>query len=123
MTYATCRCRPMLFLVAMLVLGTADAYAEPITIATVPVGNAGNAPDPATGNLYGGVSYDYRIGTYEVTNAQYVAFLNAVAVSDPFALYDPRMASDGYGGFSVVGPTWRTLTQRSPAWRTSRSIS
>ena len=41
--------------------------AAAVTIDTVPVGNVGNANDPATGNLYGGVGYAYRIGTTEVT--------------------------------------------------------
>jgi hypothetical protein len=36
----------------------------------VPVGNAGNANDPKTGNLYGGVAYGYNIGKYEVTIGQ-----------------------------------------------------
>ena len=40
----------------------------------------------------GGVSYPYRIGKSEVTNAQYAEFLNACAAkSDPHALFDPRM--------------------------------
>ena len=64
-----------------------SASATTITIDTVPVGNPGNAPDPNTFNLYGSVSYDYRIGTTEVTNAQYAAFLNLKAASDPLALY------------------------------------
>ncbi len=53
-----------------------------VTIPTVPVGNAGNAKDPGTGNDYGAVSYEYRMGTTEVTNAQYAEFLNAKAASD-----------------------------------------
>jgi sulfatase modifying factor 1 len=67
-----------------LMLMAADALA--VTIPTVPVGNPGNASDPLTGSLYGSVSYDYRIGTTEVTNAQYAEFLNFKAASDPLAL-------------------------------------
>ncbi len=73
-----------------------------VTIPTVPIGNAGNAPDPSTGGLYGAVSYDYRIGTTEVTNAQYAALLNAKAASDPLALYNTNMSS-GYGGITRSG--------------------
>jgi hypothetical protein len=62
-----------------------------VTIPTVPIGNPGNAPDPITG--LGSVSYVYNIGTYEVTNAQYAAFLNAVAATDTHSLYKPNMAS------------------------------
>jgi formylglycine-generating enzyme required for sulfatase activity len=38
------------------------------------------------------VPYTYRIGKFDITNAQYSAFLNAVArSSDPYVLYDPCM--------------------------------
>ncbi len=69
----------------------------------MPVGNAGNATDPLTGNLYGSVSYDYRIATTEVTNAQYAEFLNFKAASDPLALYNPNMGSDVRGGITRSG--------------------
>jgi formylglycine-generating enzyme required for sulfatase activity len=55
----------------------------------VPVGNPGNAADTATNCVplepldCGSVPYDYAISRYEVTNAQYAEFLNAVAASDP----------------------------------------
>ena len=70
------------------------------TIPTVPVGNLGNAND-STG--FGGVSYDYRIGTTEVTNAQYVDFLNAKAASDPLRLYNALMGSNIRGGITQSG--------------------
>jgi formylglycine-generating enzyme required for sulfatase activity len=78
----------------VLLLGTALLSSRPawaVTIPTVPVGNAGNAGDTevmddgTTG--YGSVTYNYRIGTTEVTNAQYAEFLNAKASSDPLGLY------------------------------------
>jgi formylglycine-generating enzyme required for sulfatase activity len=40
----------------------------------------------------------YRISATEVTNQQYVAFLNAVAASDPNELFNTNMASDLRGG-------------------------
>ena len=49
-----------------------------VNIEWVDVGHAGNAADPATGSLYGAVAYAYKIGKYEVTNAKYTEFLNAV---------------------------------------------
>ena len=70
------------------------AAGQAITIDTVPIGNPGNANDPATGNLYGGVAYNYRIGKYDVTVGQYTAFLNAVAATDTYGLYNPSMATD-----------------------------
>jgi formylglycine-generating enzyme required for sulfatase activity len=56
----------------------------------VPVGNAGNLADPSTG--YGAVGYAYNFGQYDVTAAQYTAFLNAVAKTDPYGLYNSNMA-------------------------------
>jgi formylglycine-generating enzyme required for sulfatase activity len=80
------------------------APALAVTIPTVPVGNPGNAPDPLTGNLYGSVSYDYRIGTTEVTVGQYTDFLNAVADTDTYALYNTSMATDlGIAGIARTG--------------------
>jgi sulfatase modifying factor 1 len=62
-----------------------------ITIETVPVGNAGNTADPTTG--YGAVGYDYGIGKYEVTLNQYNEFLNAVAKTDTYGLYNTQMGA------------------------------
>ena len=70
------------------------ATAHAITIETVPIGNPGNANDPSTGNLYGGVDYNYRIGKYDVTVGQYTAFLNAVAATDTYCHYNEWMATD-----------------------------
>mgnify|MGYP001125509654 CR=1 FL=1 len=88
------------FFFAAAVLAATSAYA--ITIDTVPVGNPGNAGEQSRlqygdTTYYGGVAYDYNIGTYEVTNGQYVEFLNAVAASDPYGLYDTEMWSNAYG--------------------------
>jgi len=82
-----------------LAISTASAS---ITIPTVAIGNPGNAPDPLTGGLYGSVAYTYNIGQTEVTNAQYAAFLNARAASDPFALYNTNMAGM-FGGITRSG--------------------
>jgi formylglycine-generating enzyme required for sulfatase activity len=76
---------------------------QAVTIPTVPVGNAGNASDPLTGNLYGGVNYDYQIGLTEVTNSQFVAFLNAKAQSDPLGLYNANMGFNDRGGITRSG--------------------
>lgn len=58
--------------------------------ALVSVGNAGNAAD-VTG--YGKVADAYSIGKYEVTISQYSRFLNAVAKTDAYGLFDPNMTS------------------------------
>ncbi len=71
----------------------ADVFTMPAgqtSLGFVAVGDPGNPPDR---NL-GGVAYTYRIGTFEVTAAQYTEFLNAVAKTDPFGLYSsPWMTS------------------------------
>ena len=64
-----------------------------VTIDWVSVGNAGNAADPSTG--FGAVAYEYKIGKYEVTNAQYAEFLNAKAATDSYGLYNASMSSYG----------------------------
>jgi sulfatase modifying factor 1 len=71
----------------------------------LPVGNPGNSNDPATGNLYGGAGYAYRIDKYDVTNAQYAEFLNT---KDPtgantLGLWNSYMADATYGGISFHG--------------------
>ncbi len=91
-------------LVALLLMVTSTA--EAITIATVPVGNPGNANDPSTGSLFGGVAYNYNIGEYDVTVGQYTAFLNAVAATDTYGLYNSGMATDGnVAGIQQNGPS------------------
>jgi formylglycine-generating enzyme required for sulfatase activity len=67
---------------------------QAITIDTVLIGKPGNANDPVTGGLYGGVPYSYRIGKNDVTVGQYTAFLNAVAATDTYGLYNAIMATN-----------------------------
>jgi formylglycine-generating enzyme required for sulfatase activity len=40
------------------------------------------------------VAYEYQIGKYHVTIGQYTAFLNAVAVTDTYSLYNANMATN-----------------------------
>jgi formylglycine-generating enzyme required for sulfatase activity len=75
----------------------------------VEVGNPGNLDDTANngsapGDHSGAVPYVYSIGKYEVTNAEYVEFLNAV---DPeglnaFGLYNTSMSSSSQGGITLT---------------------
>ncbi len=81
------------FLVCALVL-SAPVAAWATTTPTVPVGNG----DDSTG--FGGVSYAYRIGTTEVTNAQYADFLNAKAKSNTLGLDNTNMGSNERGGIT-----------------------
>ncbi|MDR1284297.1 MAG: SUMF1/EgtB/PvdO family nonheme iron enzyme [Opitutaceae bacterium] len=74
----------------------------------VKVGDTDNAADSTTGNLYGAVAYEYQIGKYEVTNAQYAAFLNAVdsTGANTLALYNTSMSSSAYGGITWSGSAY-----------------
>ena len=94
--------RGLLTLAATAALITSAAAS--VTIHYVSVAHAGNAADPATGSLYGAVAYDYQIGKYEVTNAQYGEFLNAVDPSGANAngVYNANMGSDGRGGITYT---------------------
>lgn len=60
-----------------------------------------NNPPDNTG--YGSVSYVYYIGKYELTNSQYVEFLNAVATTDSRGLFNIAMSNDARGGISRSG--------------------
>ena len=71
-----------------------------INIETSYVGDAGNAND-STG--YGGVSYGYHVGTYEVTNSQYVSFLNAKGTSNTHGVFNANMESNSRGGIQQDG--------------------
>jgi formylglycine-generating enzyme required for sulfatase activity len=92
-------------------LGIPTAQATPLlTIDTVYVGDAGNTAANSTNASswgsnygYGAVNYNYRIGTYLVTNQQYTTFLNAVAADDPFGLYSTSMGSFNRGGITRAG--------------------
>jgi formylglycine-generating enzyme required for sulfatase activity len=90
------------------------SFAVPAAVAQVTfewatIGHPGNAPDPQDGDSgtpgvqsFGAVEYTFRIAKTEVTNAQYAAFLNAVAASDPHGLYNVDMASP-QGGILRMG--------------------
>lgn len=86
--------------------GTASAT---VTIATVPVGDAGN-PGELSGagaggygadRICGSVEYAYNIGQYEVTASQYCSFLNAKAKTDTYGLYNASMWNDTSNGCMI----------------------
>lgn len=83
-------------------LGIADTANAVVTMTTVPVGAANNAAD-TTGS--GKLSYAFHIGKYEVTAGQYTDFLNAVADTDTYSLYDTNMANMSTGASAGSGIT------------------
>jgi formylglycine-generating enzyme required for sulfatase activity len=86
---------PLAVIFALCVVGVATSAGYAVTIDTVPIGNPGNPADKRyDADGVGSVSYSFRMGHTEVTNEQYVEFLNAVAASDPFGLYHEAMGCE-----------------------------
>jgi len=80
--------------------GVRAAHAEgapPLAIETVTVANPGNAGETQSQGVFGAVDYEYSIGKYEVTTEQYTAFLNAVAATDTYAIYNANMWTHAEG--------------------------
>ncbi len=98
-------------LVAAALLATT---AQAIDIDTVTVGNPGNAGELSgegaggygPDRICGAVDYVYDIAKYEVTNAQYIEFLNAVAATDTHGLYNNLMWGIGRSGVSGSYSYW-----------------
>jgi sulfatase modifying factor 1 len=88
-------------LVALTLVGLAVPHARAVTIDWVTVGDAGNAADTTT---YGAVADAFRIMKFEFTNSQYAEFLNSVAATDTYSLYDAGMGSNPIGGITQSGP-------------------
>jgi fibronectin-binding autotransporter adhesin len=85
--------------------------------------NNGNAINDGSSG-YGAVSYAYSMGTFDVTAAQYVQFLNAVAWNtDPYGLYNPSMNTAGGitdgNGYPVACGIFRSGTAGSYTYRTA----
>ncbi|QJE96861.1 SUMF1/EgtB/PvdO family nonheme iron enzyme [Luteolibacter luteus] len=78
----------------------ADTSDVPIPMEWKTVGNPGNRPDLIG---FGRVDYKYRITKHEITNTQYVEFLNAVAASDPNGLFNLATVSDPRAGIIRSG--------------------
>jgi formylglycine-generating enzyme required for sulfatase activity len=99
-------------LAAALVFGTAVLALPPALV---------SVPGPANGADcfgHGAVAVPYRIGTYEVTQAQYTEFLNAVAATDTYGLYNAAMAitRSGTAGAYRYSTTAPTLPVTQVSW-------
>jgi len=89
-----------------------------VNIDYVPVGNAGNAADTKmmsdSTSGYGAVSYIYRISRNETTISQYAEFLNAVAKTDPYGLYNAEMSNYYLNGISQSGSSGSYIYSVNP---------
>jgi sulfatase modifying factor 1 len=92
------------FGVAALLSSLAVPTHAQVTLDWVTVGDPGNVGD-TTGNpnLAGAVADSFQIMKYEFTNQQYTDFLNSVAATDTYSLYNVSMDSDARGGITQSG--------------------
>ncbi len=74
-----------------------------VTMDFAHIGNAGNAGDVQSEGTFGAVGYNYAISKTEVTNAQYVEFLNGVAATDTYGLYNTSMSNQTRAGITRSG--------------------
>jgi sulfatase modifying factor 1 len=90
--------KPVLLTAAALV--TASSAFASFEIGTSYVGDIGNTADVSG---YGAVGYGYHVGTHEVTNSQYVSFLNATGSTNAHGVYHSSMNSSTHGGIQQSG--------------------
>lgn len=88
----------------------------------VSVGNPGNAND-THGDGYGREDYTYKIGKFEVTAGQYTEFLNAVAATDTYKLYDNGMGMANSGCKIVQSGTSGNYTYSVPDFNANRPVN
>jgi formylglycine-generating enzyme required for sulfatase activity len=68
------------------------------------------------------IPYEYAIATYEVTNAEYAAFLNAVGVTSDaeghpyFDATDPQLGIEKVGSFWQAKPGWENYPMVEVSW-------
>lgn len=104
----------ILFVVSVL---SVHCFAN-ITVTTVPVGDPGNAGELSGGGaggngpnrICGAVDYSYKIGKYEITVGQYCNFLNSVAATDTYGLYNQSMWDNEYGCKIQRSGPWGSCT-------------
>ena len=89
MNKSTYTCVFSLSLLLPMALLLLSPRASAVTMDWVTVGNPGNACDTQTQGCFGAVAESYRISKHEVTNDQYAEFLNAVAASDTYSVFNP----------------------------------
>jgi len=95
----------------------------------VTVGNPGNAADTRYESPgYGAVAYTFNMGKFEVTAGQYTLFLNAVAKTDTYGLYNGHMGNISHGGCNIqqtgswdnqsytVAPDWANRPVNYVSW-------
>ena len=80
----------------MLAVAATFAYADPVMVHVDAVDNTAWSGSGSL-NGRGSVSYEYNIAMYQTTAGEWTAFLNAVAATDTYGLYNAGMATNGSG--------------------------
>jgi len=114
-----------------LALAATDAKA--VTYSVLPVGNPGNSA--VAGNGFGSVGYTFSMGSYEVTNAEYAAFLNSVDVTsgsstiNSLGLYSASMSTDTtnggilFNGAAAAGSRYNVRNAATPTSFGNRPVN
>lgn len=103
---------PALVGLILAALGSSNARAG--TIEWVTVGDPGNASNSG----YGTVNETFQIMKFEFTNQQYTDFLNSVAQSDPYGLYNTNMYTEpghNRGGITRSGESGSYIYTVNPS--------
>jgi formylglycine-generating enzyme required for sulfatase activity len=85
-------------------MGAITSTGPRVSLEFAPIGDPGNvgewsgaaADGSGPSRMCGAVNYPYELGRFEVSAGQYTEFLNAVAATDPYGLYDEQMTTS-YG--------------------------
>lgn len=90
---------------AQTITETFGTGANQFSIEFVNISNPGNVADTdprntTMGGSHGDVGYIYNIGKYELTVSQYTGFLNSVAKTDAYGLFNPNMYGVSRSGTS-----------------------
>jgi hypothetical protein len=79
------------FFVSFVVTLASAVLTPSLAAASIDWASVGNTGNPADTTGYGSVAYEYKISRYETTIAQDTDFLNAVAATDTYGLYNAGM--------------------------------
>lgn len=102
---------------ASLIVSMILSPAHAVIIETVDVHHVGNAPDTRYNDIeVGRVPYQFKMATYEITSTQYAEFLNAVAATDTYYLYNPSMYSVHGCGVRRTGSAGSYSYYVEPGW-------
>jgi formylglycine-generating enzyme required for sulfatase activity len=95
-------CKPFSVWLAALACLPLGSIANAGIIEWATVGDPGNTADTDPAG-YGAVATSFQIMKYEYTNQLYTDFLNSVAATDTYSLYNTNMGSNARGGISRSG--------------------